>query len=210
MSVEDLKKRKQILEDKNKYNVILNFSDFTKLDYSLSREKLISLINTDETIHKCELMFEEAIEVLIKKNVKFDEISLISSMGIICKEEYIKNYTQEDKYAFDNKRTESVTKLAENVLPNVVPVIFFISTGNNDLYLTEEEKEHFTIYGLIDIDDFISKMKELGYKITDDEGKDIFNYNKYIHTIFNSNAKSILYLTADLKKDYEINKPKRL
>lgn len=210
MSVEDLKKRKQILEDKNKYNVILNFSDFTKLDYSLSREKLISLINTDETIHKCELMFEEAIEVLIKKNVKFDEISLISSMGIICKEEYIKNYTQEDKYAFDNKWTESVTKLAENVLPNVVPVIFFISTGNNDLYLTEEEKEHFTIYGLIDIDDFISKMKELGYKITDDEGKDIFNYNKYIHTIFNSNAKSILYLTADLKKDYEINKPKRL
>lgn len=210
MSVEDLKKRKQILEDKNKYNVILNFSDFTKLDYSLSREKLISLINTDETIHKCELIFEEAIEVLIKKNVKFDEISLISSMGIICKEEYIKNYTQEDKYAFDNKWTESVTKLAENVLPNVVPVIFFISTGNNDLYLTEEEKEHFTIYGLIDIDDFISKMKELGYKITDDEGKDIFNYNKYIHTIFNSNAKSILYLTADLKKDYEINKPKRL
>lgn len=210
MSVEDLKKRKQILEDKNKYNVILNFSDFTKLDYSLSREKLISLINTDETIHKCELIFEEAIEVLIKKNVKFDEISLISSMGIICKEEYIKNYTQEDKYAFDNKWTESVTKLAENVLPNVVPVIFFISTGNNDLYLTEEEKEHFTIYGLIDIDDFISKMKELGYKITDDEGKDIFNYNKYIHTIFNSNTKSILYLTADLKKDYEINKPKRL
>lgn len=190
--LEDLIKLKQQLEQSHQYVAVKEISKKSIMGANESKSlgEFQALENTDAFIGQCEALLEEATTVFSTNNIPYDTIQISTSLGFLCRLEFIeflkneyKNHeVQQGKWHLD------LDNLGSNVSPKYVPVDFVINMAGSgfadeygvDDYLLDSgqnipqvnELAQKRISGIVDFEKFIKKMKELGY------GLELLNYGE--------------------------------
>ena len=146
MNLKDLKNFKKQLELQQKYVVIkditpeeiLNATDAKPLSEYVSQE------NTEDFVKQCEALIENYIRILVENNLPFDTIRICSTIGFLCKENFIKN----TKSILENKKldyTTFVEQLKTQTSSIFVPLSFNLNaagTGTEDMDIDSYADEY--------------------------------------------------------------------
>lgn len=215
MNVEDLKKLKEELEKQNKYVIVSQITekdDIMNAGEPISSSEILSQENTDEVVKQCENLIEKAVNSLTIKGIPFDQLTISSNIGFICRSDYIDEWK---KYYQENDRTNEkwfaiIEKLGTQVFPKIVPVSFSINTvftGTEDCDIDSYADEAGLSYrdlsvenvsGVVNWEKFVSQMKSLGYNIDFSNYGDGASFSDYIETVKQNGFDTQINVTADL------------
>lgn len=229
MNIEELRKLKNELEKTKHAKTYVTLDGISKFDieYSLDCKVLLSEIvfsheNTDEFIKDIENYIKNTITYLSINNIPYDQIRLYSYFGIYCKEEFAKilyeNLSNENKY------NELIKDLPNQISTIYVPLNFGVDltgTGTENMQVddyiyenlhedvfTNYDLEDNTVYGVVNFDQFISKMADLGYSV-EFNNKECKSIDDYINEFINAKNENIhMYITADFGRKKTIQKSK--
>lgn len=212
--VEDLKKLKDELEKQSKYVIVSQITDKDIMNAGepISSSEILSQEKTDEVVKQCELLIEKAVSSLTMKGIPFDQLTISSNMGFICRPDYIDEWK---KYYQENDRTNEkwfaiMKKLDTQILPEIVPVSFSINTAftgtedcDIDSYADEAGLSYNDLYvgnvsGVVNWGKFVIQMKALGYNIDFLNYGDGASFSDYIETVKHNGFDTQINVTADL------------
>lgn len=197
MRKEELIKLKNKLEQEREFAIIGEISgDFIMKAPLKSRKEILSLEDTNDMVRSCENVIEKATRLLVSKNICFDNITLASSLGIVCTKEYHENLRKSLSLLDEESNSDgevTFIKLVKNLNENdtllgIVPLnitLEDVRVGTNSIdfesYLTDDEINSLRISGLVNYEKFVTKMIDLGYDVTflsSSEG--ITDYSSYL------------------------------
>ena len=216
MNIEDLKNLKESLESDQKYVAIRSFTykEIMASDEAKPLSEFISKENTEEVIKRCESLIEESVRALAEKNIPFDYVTLSSELGFLCKESFIEKVKSFYK---NNRPTEEsyldfVEELKKQASSIYVPLSFYLNTsgtGTDDKTMIDYELEEGYSFGdiskhdavgIVNLEEFMSKMKELGYGVNLLNYGECHNFDDYIQAVIKNEFDTQIDIVADLTK----------
>lgn len=218
MNIEELKELKRQLEEKRKREKNQNYvviDHFTYESIAEAKEgkpltEYAAQENTEEFVKKCEKHIEDTVRNLVEYGVPFDEIAMWSSIGFLCKESFIRNIQMAGKDSFGD---EAFDELKNQTSKTLVPLEFRvdeIGTGTEDKSIDEYDAKIIKelipkdpISGIVNLEVFISKMKELGYNIELTNYGNCSSFDDYMEAVQEYDFDTFMNVTVNLSKDLE-------
>ena len=227
MNVEELKQLKAELVDNFKYVIVpeLICVEPNEASEPKTKKEILSEVNTDEFIKQCGEVFEDTVRYLLSKEININSISLpIWSSGIVCSSALnneLADLTKQWRENFDmskqiaNKWTKTFRQgLKIQTLPEIVPIQIRPILGCYEDFISikelEEFEENHMINGLVNFEEFVSKIQSLGFNLTCYENYEPLNtYDDYIKALYiNGDTEICLSIFADLQLENNKQKTK--
>lgn len=219
MNLKDLKSLKNQLELQQKYIAIKNITPEEILNATDAKplSEYVSQENTEDFVKQCEALIENYMRILAENNIPFDTIRIYSTIGFLCKENFIKN----TKSILESKNldyTTIVEQLKTQASSIFVPLSFNLNaagTGTEDMDIDSYADEHGfnlgdiykpRVTGIVNLETFISKMKNLGYNI------ELLNYGEcqsssdYIQAVIENECDTEIDIVATLTEQNDLQK----
>ena len=218
MNIEELKELKRQLEEKKKrennqnYVVIDHFTyeSIAKAKESKPLTEYAAQENTEEFVKKCEKLIEETVRNLAEFGVPFDEITIYSYMGLLCKESFIRNIQMAGKDQFGDEAFDELKDQTSKTLVSLEFRVDEIGTGTEDMSIDDYNSKIIkdllptdSISGIVNLKVFISKMKELGYNIELINYGECSSFDDYMEAVQEYGFDTFMNVTVNLSKDLE-------
>lgn len=220
--IADLSDRK---DSQTKYKIVesTDLESFSENSKCKTRKEILSEVNTDKMVMDCIELIDNIKKYLTDKGILFDQVCLYSELGIVCKEEYCnkaddiaRSIYEMDEEESNVKKDELLEDLSSNVLNGIAYFKFYFDACKTRkdtepviLQLKPEDhiklRKEFTLSGLVNYSEFISKMKAFGYKVTLSYTDDMDTFDNYISVIKENKDDSML-IKSNLKLDEEEKK----
>lgn len=220
--IADLSDRK---DSQTKYKIVesTDLESFSENSKCKTRKEILSEVNTDKMVMDCIELIDNIKKYLTDKSILFDQVCLYSELGIVCKEEYCnkaddiaRSIYEMDEEESNVKKDELLEDLSSNVLNGIAYFKFYFDACKTRkdtepviLQLKPEDhiklRKEFTLSGLVNYSEFISKMKAFGYKVTLSYTDDMDTFDNYISVIKENKDDSML-IKSNLKLDEEEKK----
>lgn len=218
----DLSDRK---DSQKKYKIVesTDLESFSENNEYKTKREILSEVNTDKMASDCMDLIDNIKRYLTDKGISFDQLCLYSNLGIVCKEEYCnkaddiaRSIYEMDEEESKVKQDEFLEDLSLNVLDGIAYFKFYLDiskskNGTDPVAYQIKPEDHiklrkeFTLSGLVNYSEFISKMKAFGYKVTLSYTDDMDTFDNYISVIKENKDDSML-IKSNLKLDEEEKK----
>lgn len=218
MNIDDLRKLKEQLEKEQTYaivdsldiNGIMNAHDAKTLAEHETQER------TDELVKECEALIENTVRCLGKNGIPYNTIVLSSQVNFLMKSDFIerllKYYDESDKDIDGELFSKLLDELDYHISTIYTPLKFFLNlpeTRNEYMSIEDYRKEkevnyddisELKIFGIVNFEEFIYKMKTLGYDVKFVDGEDCLNISNYIQALKDSLFATYINICVDFKK----------
>lgn len=215
MNVEYLKKFKEELEKENKYCLIeeLSETNIKNTNKIFSLKEITEQENTDEIVKECTKFFKKYILDLVKNDIPFDQIGILSNSGFFCKPKLVEDFNAlyQNENVLDANWDKTMNSLDKFVLPKLIPVSFSLNgayTGTESSDLGEfgyKIDYNDKISGVVNLEEFILKMKALGFDIEFANYYGGISFQDYINSIKENGLDTFISITANFSKSNENN-----
>lgn len=214
----DLSDRK---DSQKKYKIVesTDLESFSENNEYKTKREILSEVNTDKMASDCMDLIDNIKRYLTDKGISFDQLCLYSNLGIVCKEEYCnkaddiaRSIYEMDEEESKVKQDEFLEDLSLNVLDGIAYFKFYLDiskskNGTDPVAYQIKPEDHiklrkdFTLSGLVNYSEFITKMKAFGYKVTLSYADNIDTFDDYISVIKENQDENII-----IKSDFKLDK----
>lgn len=211
----DLSNRK---DNQIKYKIVesTNLESFSENNEFKTKREILNEVNTNKMVMDCIELIDNIKKYLTDKGILFDQVCLYSNLGILCKEEYCnkaddiaRSIYEMDEEESNVKKDELLEDLSSNVLNGIAHFKFYFDACKTRkdtepviLQLKPEDhiklRKEFTLSGLVNYSEFISKMKTFGYKVTSSYTDDMDTFDNYM-SVIKENKEDNLIIESDIK-----------
>lgn len=218
MNAEDLKKLKEELEKQKKFVIVpvICNSGFKNAGEPMLSNEILSQEKTDEVAKQCESLIEKAVRYLTTNDIPFDQLTISSNMGLICRQDYF----EELKKGAAEEWDAIMKKIDTKILPKIVPVSFFINeiaTGTEDWdidsFIIEKGLSYPDLFkekvsGIVNWEKFVIQMKALGYNINFLNYGDKASFDDYVETVKQNGFDTEIDVNIDFGRTKNSTSPK--
>lgn len=217
MTLEELRFMKRNLEGNVRYVIVSDLINW-KCDQPRTLSDVLGQVDTKKMVKKCEEALESLTKYLISRKIQFDQIKICTNPGIICSEPWYQESNRIIHESINPNYGQQAETLAANVLPEIIPVRFFVDITDTGIYNMNGESEGiniapnelvpFCFEGLVHYSEFVKAMKNLGYKVRTIDGSDLSTFDDYVSSLKNSFEDTLLTITLDFGREAKMNAQK--
>lgn len=214
MNINELRSLKAALEQYKKYAIIENYQVVTDFNSGsipkvVTTSELDAEINTYEVIKEYEKIIEHLVRELTNKGASVDSIDFTSKLGLVINRSYFDNAKDKN---FNWRTSLKLDDLQFDILP--VEFKYYSSSGfvgfeYIDKHLCERMSisNDTTISGIIELNEFVKKITDLGYNISfmNSISNTKVSYLEYIEEIKKENLSLGINISVPINKQKSLN-----